>query len=207
MGQFCKTTNIPPNRITNLYSNRALLAGCVMQLFQKHVRYWQTLRNIIQVFFSLSLTLFLLFLIVSLVSWREKKCSMKKSLWSLIFHCQSPWDTRFFQSFSNSCYHYCWFISWCRGKNSFMGTRRGHHWIILAVINGSANNSLHCYETDFHNFWIKASAPGQKDAQSGREACSLTSWAEGAPLTQLWWTSLSCILLKEYSTAIPSSFL
>lgn len=138
--------------------------------------------------------------------WREKKCSMKKSLWSLIFHCQSTWDTRFFQSFANSCYHYCWLISWCRGKNSFMGTWRGHNWIILAVINGSATHSLHCSETDFHNFWIKASTPGQKFAQSGGEACSLTSQAEGALLTQLWWTLLSCILPKQYSIAIPFSF-
>lgn len=85
---------------------------------------------------------------------------MKKSLWSLIFHCQSTWDTHFFQSFSNACYHYCWLISWCRGKNSFMGTWRGHNWIIFAVINGSATPSLHCYETCFHNFSIKTSAPG-----------------------------------------------
>ena len=156
--------------------------------------------------FSLSLTLFLLSLIVNLVSWREKKIFHEEITLKLSFYCQSTWDTRFFQSSSNSCYHYCWFISWCRGKNSFMGTLRGHNWIILAVINGSANRSLNCYETNFHNFWIKANAPGQKDAQSGGEACSLTSWA-GAPLTQLWWTSLSCKQLKQYYTAITFSFL
>lgn len=128
---------------------------------------------------------------------------MKKSLWSWIFHCQSTWDTHFFQSFSNSCYHYCWLISWCRRENSFMGTWRGHNWIILAVINGSENHSLHCYETDFHNFWIKVVLEGRRMPRVVEKCVALPPQAVGAPLTQLQATSLTWTMLKQYSMAIP----
>lgn len=140
------------------------------------------------------------------MSWREKKMFHEEITLKLNFSLPKNLGHSFFPVF-NSCYHYCWLISWCWRKNSFMGTWRGHNWIILAFINGSANHSPHCCETDFHNFWVKACAPEQGDAQSGGEMCSLTSWVQRPSfLPSFSEVLLSCTFLEHYHTGISFSF-